>query len=560
MKLTSGDFERQVRASARNAMRHDPTVWKEYRTRRTYWVRRQLEQNAWHVLPFFYLILVMIMVMDKIGAAHLLVLCGAIYASSTTIFRGMSLRFGALQGHYRAVLMYLPISDEKFLRYVMRQSVWSWSGAAAGFLLIYGDALYMAGRFANWAALAVIAALLQSACGLCLAMLLIAFAPRVLTATVATPLFLLVFACIWSPPVAELSWPAVLVVPGGWVSCGFGGAAGIGNGNPFWFVPAFLLVACLPLAYSACRKALLSELSAQNLDAAATSSAVLGREDEDWGPEDDGSAEPQDVTAQPANLEAWKGRLLEPADWAHAGWMERLADRTFDRRERIVAEFMLGGRLGAWSKQWRISVLVTLAGVALLVVLHAAPAWVYILPAVAGAFLGAPLFGGFWRGFARARTSGYLVPIYAGYPASYAEISKVIWKSNAVRLLAWMLLGYLHIIALAMKFGKSLDFGIVVSTEIIMLLLALQPAMIAGRFSAGTNDTNSLSWRVAALITMSITLLAAFGVSVVFLFATESSLGKCLGTLGMFASSAGAWWRYRLLFDRGRIDVLSKPQ
>ena len=533
-------------------MRHDPDLWKEYRNHRTNWMRRQLERNATQFFPFFYLMLILIFALNKPGATHLLVLGGAIYATATTVFRGLALRLGVLQGFDRTVLVYFPISDENFLKYEMGESVWSWGRAAVGFLLIYGDALVIRGQFTNYAAFALIAGLLQAACGLCLAMLLVSLAPRLLTWPVATSLYLVILVCFWAPHIGELLWPGVLVVPGGWISHGFAAATRMGDGNALWFVPAFLLASCLPLAYSACRKQLFKELSAQTLDVAATSS-ILEEQDEERHEQSEGAS------PQLTDPNVWKGHLQESEDWGCAGWMERLVARCFDRWQKVVAEFMLGGQLGTWSKQWRISALVTLAGLALIAAVQVGPAWVYIIPAVAAAFLGAPLFGGYWWGFYRARTSGYLMPTYAAFPASYTEISIVMWKSNIVRALAWAPLALLHITALSMKFGRSLDFGIVVSAEIVLLLLALQPVMIAGRFSAGTNDTNPLNWRAAALLITGLVPFTVFVASAVLLFATTSILWKLTGTMGMSVSSTAAWWAYRLLFDRGRIDVLSKP-
>jgi hypothetical protein len=173
---------------------------------------------------------------------------------------------------------------------------------------------------------------------------------------------------------------------------------------------------------------------------------------------------------------------------------------------------------------------------------------------------GAPLFGGFWWGFFGAPTSGYLTPAYAAFPVSYMEISKVIWKANAIRIIAWAPLATIHITALALKLGQSWEVGVTLSVEIILLVLAIQPAMIAGHFSVGSNDTKQLHWQSFLFFILALVLFVALILAVLLLFEADAIRGKLTGVLGMFGSPALAWFGYKLLFNRGRTDLLSKPE
>jgi hypothetical protein len=554
MKLTSKDLERRLRSAARHEMRQDKAVWKDYRRHRPSWIKRILGGDYRQVLPYLYFGFVLVMAAVNSGREILVVLGVAIYASATTVFRGLMLRSGALQGYDRAVLVHLPISDEAFLRHEVKQSILSWSRAAIVFFLAYGAALVSAGHVKDQIVFAAIAAILQSACGLCLAMLLIAFAPRVLRAGVSTPLYLLIFVCLWLPASAvQMLWPAVLLTPGGWVSHGFAGLTGLANGNPLCLVPAFIMAACLPAAYGALQKQLLNELNAQTLDELVKVSTF----------ETSGEDEPQ----QPGQLQplspdsdVWKGHFLESASWDRAGWMERFAVKFFSQRQKVVAEFMLGDQLGAWSKRWRTSAIITLVGLALTMTLRGGPTWVFFLPLIGAAMWGAPLFGGFWWGFFGAPTSGYLTPAYAGFPLGYTEISKVMWKANAIRVFVWTPLALIYVTALAMKLGQSWEVGVTLSVEIILLVLAVQPAMIAGHFSVGSNDTKQLNWQAFLFFMLALVLFVILIVAAILLFEADAMLGKLIGTVVMFGSPATAWWGYSLLFNRGRTDLLSKPE
>jgi hypothetical protein len=367
MKLSSKDLERRLRSAARQEMRLDKAVWKDYQRHRPNWIKRIIRGNYQQVLPYLYFGFVLVMAAVSRGREILVVLGVAIYATATTVFRGMMLRSGALQGYDRAVLVHLPISDESFLRHEVTHSIWSWSRAGIVFFLAYGAALISAGHFRDQIAFAALAAVLQAACGLCLAMLFTAFTPRVLSAGVSTPLYLLIFVCLWLPaPAVQLLWPAVLLTPGGWVSHGFAGLTGLANGKPLWFVPAFIMAACLPLAHTALRKRLLYELNAQTLDELAkVSTFETSGEDE--------AQQPGQVKPAGPGSDVWKGHFLDSANWNRAGWMERVAVKFLSNRQKVVAEFMLGDQLGAWSKRWRTSALITLVGLAISMMLRGGP-------------------------------------------------------------------------------------------------------------------------------------------------------------------------------------------
>jgi len=86
-----------------------------------------------------------------------------------------------------------------------------------------------------------------------------------------------------------------------------------------------------------------------------------------------------------------------------------MVGRWLDEEDKLVAEFMLGQRVGNWSQRWRAAALISLVGLAL-TAFAPLPPWVLFLPMVAAGLFGAPLFGGDWPGFRGAPTFGGIIP------------------------------------------------------------------------------------------------------------------------------------------------------
>ena len=84
--------------------------------------------------------------------------------------------------------------------------------------------------------------------------------------------------------------------------------------------------------------------------------------------------------------------------------------------------------------------------------------------------------------------------------------------------------------------------------------------MIAGHFSVGSNDTKQLHWQSFLFFILALVLFVALILAVLLLFEADAIRGKLTGVLGMFGSPALAWFGYKLLFNRGRTDLLSKPE
>ncbi len=532
-------------------MRANPVAWKEYRRQRHGWIRRTLGSLK-ALLPYFlyaYVLTILVAAARQDGG-RLGWSMVALYASATTIFRGLTFKREVLEGWERTVLLYMPVSDETFLDFQVGRGIRSWADAALRFLLLYGAISATAGLTWRHLTLDAAAALLQATCALAAVMWAIARAPGLLRGSAAGTLYVSAVASLWLPPAARAYlWSALVVTPGGWISHGL--AAASGSGDPLerlWLVPAFGLAMSAPLAYRAFRMHLLDELTEQqSRERVATGAVTPADADEEVG-----------AAAVARQTQPSMHNYLEATDWHERQWIERAVARSLRGRDTIVAEFMTGGTATSWTARWRLAAWITAGGVAIAAIPAAVPDWMILAPPVAAAACAAPLLGGVWPGFGQAFASGQVSPLYASFPLSYREISIVVLKANVIRILAWCPLLLASTIVLALRFGRTPLFGVERAVEVLLFVVALQPATIAARFSAGTNDTQQhVSVRALGLVAAVLALLAVTVVCAGFLFGAPVLAGQAAGAAGIGAASSLAWWIYETLFERSSIDLLS---
>lgn len=545
--ISSSPFEKRLRSAAHREMRRDPKQWREYRIQRGRRPWRLLKRVVRQAFPYAYWVMIAVAVIVRNNQTAVLAI--ALYASATTLLRSISLQNRCLTSH-RAVLIFLPLSDENFVRHEMRLTTWSWCGGAVTFFLAYAAAGWHHVALMQRLPLVASVALLQAACGFALGLWLIALVPRALNGTALVPLYGSVLVCAWLPAsITQALWAAASVTPGGWLSRGYSALTQHGD-TVFWFAPALGLAATLPIAWDRASRRLSRELAKQGVD-----EIIVGTHEE------------QGEVVAPIEAEASVNQsygkpiaIPTSADWSHSGWVERLARSVLNARETLTLEFMLGERLNLWSRNWRNSLKVTAAGVALAGLVSVDSVWLYVVPVIAGALLGVPLFGGSWLGFGGVASSGYKITAFSIFPLSYGEISRVVWKSNVLRILAWGPLGCVHIAAVAMRFGRSPAEGLLIAVEVLLLIVALQPIMILAQFSAGTNDTKVVTWQTVLGFMCAIVGFLLL-VAATFVIMLHGSLEiKALMLTGVFVLAAIAWWAYKQLFERGRIDLLSSPR
>jgi hypothetical protein len=557
VKLSSPALERRLRQQARQELRESPLLWKDYRQHKARWWRRNLHFPigpgvSVYVLSVFFSATV------RSGRSLGALTAIALYASGTAIFRCKNYFARATTGYDRAVFIALPVSDHEYIKHESWSLLRSWIGAFSLFGVAYSVYAAVHGRFWDSLAAVLLAATLQTLTGISVGAFVVAFRPKWSGGSTIASFYVLMILCLFIPEDAlRFLWSATLVTPAGWVAHGFAGSVdGADSLGKFWLIPAFILSATLPLTLRAFQSRIASALASPDFLEQALSP---GSDNSDDTVDDASSAEP---------IGGWE--LTAPDDQLHhqskatagaqPGWIERLVAALLNSRELVVAEFMLANQLHTWSKKWRSAALITLAGTALTLAAPPLPAWLFFVPMIVAGSLCAPLFGGTWVGFRGPMTSGFYLPAYTVFPLSYSEISWVMLKSNYARALTWAPLAIIYASALAHRLNHSFAYGAEVGVCVVLIIMALQPVMIAGHFSSGTNDTRKLSWQTVLFFSFALALLTIMVIATSMMFITLSLLVELGAITVIFVASSLGWAAYKLLFERGRIDVLSRPR
>lgn len=553
MKLSSPVIEGSLRQEARREMRESAATWKEYRQHRSRWLARNRNSQ---------LRLLSLAVLGVLWASGLrsgrpldVLTVIALYASATTLFRGASYSGRVVRGFDRAVLINLPIGDEDYLQHELHSLIRSWAGAFAVFLMAYGGYALAYGELRRDWIFILAAAALQTTAGLSLGSAVLAYRPKWAAPTVFIPLYGMAIVCPYLPSSgAQFLWSASLITPAGWVEHGFAGLVGaVDSGERFWLIPAFAVSVALPLALRKVQARLRSELALPG-DVLET---VLEPERDALEHEIEigGSTE----AAPPLGEDFSMSGLSARPDWRHMGWIEWSVAAWFTDREKVVAEFMLTTQEGNWSKRWRVASIITAAGVACMLVVPALPPWSFFLPMVVAGMTAAPILGGYWTGFRGPMTSGFVLPAYAVFPLGYAEITRVMLKANLVRAVTWAPLAIIYAGALAVRQGSTFENGALIGLDVVLILIALQPITVMGYFSSGTNDTKQIHWQNILFFGMALVFLILGLVAGFMIFIIPTLLVHLVALAVMLAISTATWAAYKLLFERGRIDLLSRP-
>jgi len=553
VKLSAPAVERGVRAQARRELRESRLLWKEYRQHRTRWWRRNRNFRA--ALGSVYILAILFLVAVRSGRALALLCVVALYASGTALFRCANYYARVLRGYDRAVLVALPVPDDEYLRHESRRFFRSCVGAFAVFVLAYGAYAIVHGNLWHDLGAILVAAVLQTFSGLCIGMAVLAYRPEWIRTSAIFPFYGLMIVCLYLPEDGlRFLWSATLITPAGWVAHGFGAMVGSADSSErFWFLPAFILSAVLPLVLRKLRSRLASELASPDSAFDAVFVPASGDDHE------------QTQMAEPSRTgQLWPAdipliRELKGADWTRLGWIERIVAGLLTDRQKVVAEFMLVDDLGTWSKKWRTAAIVTAMGVALTLATPSLPSWLFFLPMVFAGFMSAPILGGSWPGFKGPTASGFVLPAYASFPIGYGEISRVMLKTNVIRALTWAPLAIIYAVALARRLGYSFGYGSAIGCDVVLILMALQPVIVAGHFSSGSNDTRQINWQTILFFGFALVLLITMLVATFMMFIVPTLLVQAIAIAVVFTMSLAGWAAYKLLLERGRIDLLSRP-
>ena len=254
------------------------------------------------------------------------------------------------------------------------------------------------------------------------------------------------------------------------------------------------------------------------------------------------------------------GQFLAQEEWTQ-GWLERKLWHWFDQREKTLAEFAFPKSL-AITKPWKglmrrllITFALGLMGHLLNPILGN---WVIGI-GLATVFLGAGaqiLNTG--SAFRLILNGGLPIPVYAAYPITYRDLSRMLLKCSAIQIPLFMLLAISVAIPLAGFFKLTWEQGIAMGFKAGIVLYAVRLGALVLKFSSLTNDTSRFRIRTFVLV-------AFFSLSGVFLIALGAagilaplewiSWSCCVAALIM---GYGFFRIYGWLYGIGRFDLMSR--
>jgi len=542
---------RQIRAAARARLRSSRPLWKEYKRLRKGWWSKSRSRVA--SLAFLYLLLptlIFIRGHNQPVPATLLVL----YCTATSIWRAGALNGVLYRSGDLAYFMHTPATDREFFGFAWRRAFRSTLLVSLASLLAFGYLVVVRDLgVVSWLAAAV-AATLQWVSVLSLVVILTQLRLPSWLRSVSVGMYILLFVAFFLPPQLISSvQPMLLPLPTSWVPFMFERAV-LGRDSRFLYLlfPVLLLIGLLPMAFRRLRDGYpaaelvypLQTIAGQTGEEQETETE--NRDDVDWRPQDTPQVSRVDVS-----------HSLRPFDWKSSRWLERLVNRTFNARDRAVAEFLCGGVAAPWSGLWFLAC--KFAAVGLLTL-----PWL-VDPRIGGAIgaiacmIALPVLGGKWLGLQTVRYSTTLQPAFAALPISYWDVTSVVAKVNLIRYLVWLPVFLSYGALLGWKSFSSPIRGLEIALGIFFVLLWSQPLAIVGLHSSGTNDTKRITLHSVAGAGVILLLAITYATSVFLIASGLRGIARPVflaAIIAILICPTLIWFTYKRWYERGKIDTV----
>ena len=188
--------------------------------------------------------------------------------------------------------------------------------------------------------------------------------------------------------------------------------------------------------------------------------------------------------------------------------------------------------VGPLRRLWRAAAVTSAIGILATLVLPMVRQgiWIFFVPMIVTAMIAAPLLGGVWPGFWPGfghQFAGRWAPVYSAVPLGYREISRVMFKVNGVRCVLWLPLLIAYAPALAWRLNAEPAQGIVLALRAFCLVVVLQPVIVVGHFSQGTNAIWLRRLFLFLVLGLAITIIVLLGTDIMtFIHIFEHPRGR----------------------------------
>ncbi len=348
-------FERELRRRVRRKLRGSKARWREYR-RRNNLRQRVMRWFSWPIGVIVYAGLAvspLLRLREGLGdhSFGVALNLAALMWTGIALVRSANLVSQLRGGPYLAMLLRFPLSDRAVFRIVLARFL---RGSLALAIYFFAGSWYLVvwqrGK-SDWNAVgwAVVATLLQSVANMALSLAVPQRFQKAKLGLAGVLLclagFIFGYAAEWfAPLLLQMSDWLLWAQPAGWV------LLLLHAGQWLLFVPLALLVAA---AIGSVRQ-LQETYQAPNLESLLPVATVA---------ENFEAVSPTELRKVTETL--MTKRFLEGVDWGKQRWIEHLVARWWTARERLLAEFLLGGRPPRWSQNWRAALKAAAFGPAL---------------------------------------------------------------------------------------------------------------------------------------------------------------------------------------------------
>lgn len=252
-------------------------------------------------------------------------------------------------------------------------------------------------------------------------------------------------------------------------------------------------------------------------------------------------------------------QLSEPDfNWNAGHWTTRVSGRWLTPRQRLIVEFLSANSMDEWKAQTKRALQLAAAGVVLCAIPVSVPFWLSFSVFVMAAFMGVPFLGATWPGLRPWRFGFARLQPIAGYPIGYVEASLSMMKVNAVRVLGFTPAALIAGFLMGWRYFGEPTTGVLISGQIVLMLVVLQPYWSLFLHSAGTNDTKRLNWTstlfACGLIGNAVLFVPA---AIAFFTFNRSLVSWTLGPIVLALLSLSMWRFYGFLYSRHQIDLIS---
>lgn len=561
--------ERALRRVLKPVVKVDRRLRKEYARSRKRWYRSD-QAALVRLQPLLVALIFFFQPASRAADALMGLQVGlAFYGAATAWWRSQELRNGLYESGDAIVAAHLPVPDDLLFRHILTR--WLWDSV---WLVVFGLGafLWMAAEYNGSYIAAILAAVVYWAVVVSLSALLAQVKIKGLRAMLALYALPLFFGALdqttqvavakgaaalptgWSADLMRLSFQqpvAALAV--------LAAAAGVG------MVAVRLILNHMRSRYPAHEfgfarfgiEWVLDQHSEQALRAESKPGQQVAVELERFEDEADSAAR---LSEQQAESLMHDPAAAEADTWKTPRWVEQLATGLYTQREGDVSILMLGGAPPGWSSMWRNGAIACAVTIILSAVAGALPRFAVGLAPVVTTLIGVPVFGGSWPGFSAMFASMQQSPAHSWLPVSYWEVSRLLFKTNLLRIVVFAPFLFGCFTAVTVAFGGAAWAGAAVAGKVVLLLIAFQPVTVVGKFSQVSDDTKYLRLRTLGIALLVVVLGAGFiGAAGVMFTMDEFPLREC-GIAAMFVFAVLVWALYGWSYGRGHWDLVRRPQ